>query len=96
MKTVVLTGSEVIDMRDIHKVFVEALDLPEHYGNNLDALYDCLSEQEEPVTVELCETDQMDINLGIHFDSLLRMLMDAAAEGYVTIAVPDEEVPVLF
>lgn len=96
MKTVTLKGSEVIDMRDIHKVFVEALDLPDYYGNNLDALHDCLTEQPEPVTIELCETDQMDLNLGVHFDALLRMLMDAAAEGSVIIAVPDDDVPVLF
>lgn len=96
MKTVTIKGSEVIDMRDIHRTFAEALDLPDYYGNNLDALYDCLSEQEEPVTIELCETDQLDLNLGVYFDSLLRMLMDAAADGYVIIAVPDDEVPVLF
>ena len=30
-----------------HKYLKEKLELPEHYGENLDALYDCLTEMEK-------------------------------------------------
>ena len=29
--------------KDGHEYLMEALDLPEYYGKNLDALYDCLT-----------------------------------------------------
>ena len=41
---------KIIDCRrirtkeDLHRIFREALGFPEHYGNNLDALHDCLTE----------------------------------------------------
>lgn len=28
---------------DIHKILIEALELPSYYGNTLDSLYDCAS-----------------------------------------------------
>ena len=32
------------DRESLHLVMKEALNLPEHYGRNLDALWDCLME----------------------------------------------------
>ena len=30
-----------------HRYLAKALELPEYYGNNLDALYDCMTEKSE-------------------------------------------------
>ena len=30
--------------KDVHRYLAAAMDFPEYYGNNLDALYDCLTE----------------------------------------------------
>ena len=40
--------------RDFHQVLRDGLSLPEHYGMNLDALWDCLTGQIElPLTLEI-------------------------------------------
>lgn len=30
--------------QDVHRAFAQALSFPDYYGNNLDALHDCLTE----------------------------------------------------
>lgn len=47
MKTVFLDGSRYTDTRSVHEALKRMLSLPEHYGMNADALYDCLSEMRE-------------------------------------------------
>ena len=47
---------------DLHKVFRESLSFPEWYGNNLDALYDCLTEYAGKV--RLLDWDVAEENLG--------------------------------
>lgn len=37
-----------LDKPGLHRVFRDTLVFPQWYGNNLDALYDCLSEIFEP------------------------------------------------
>ena len=34
----------IYSKEDLHRIFRESLDFPAWYGNNLDALYDCLTE----------------------------------------------------
>lgn len=36
--------ARVKDKEGLHFLLQESLDLPEYYGNNLDALWDCLTE----------------------------------------------------
>ncbi len=33
------------DKKEIHEILLHALDLPPHYGRNLDALWDCLTSE---------------------------------------------------
>lgn len=44
MKLYPLDGAKLADKASAHAYLKTALALPEHYGNNLDALHDCLSE----------------------------------------------------
>lgn len=37
----------------MHRLFAKALQFPDWYGNNLDALYDLLTDLEEPTHVVL-------------------------------------------
>lgn len=43
MQKIVIDLSSANERRDIHKILIEALTLPEYYGNTLDSLYDCVS-----------------------------------------------------
>ena len=44
MEERIIDCSRIHTKEDLHRAFQEALSFPEHYGNNLDALYDCLTE----------------------------------------------------
>jgi RNAse (barnase) inhibitor barstar len=55
-----------------HDYLMEALDLPDYYGKNLDALYDCLTEIE-------CEIEL--VNAGEVDEDIIETFKDAAAEN---------------
>ena len=47
VKKYIIDCKELCERRAAHLYLKEALELPEYYGKNLDALYDCLTEKEE-------------------------------------------------
>ncbi len=70
---------ENVDRSGLHDLF-EGI-FPPPYGRNLDALHDCLSCLNEPLTIELNEPSLL-ATLGDRYcDSLLRMLRDTAEEN---------------
>lgn len=44
MEDIIIDLSSAATRRDIHDILMSSLNFPEHYGKNLDALYDCASE----------------------------------------------------
>ena len=42
MRRIIIDAGDMRDRDSLHLVMKEALNLPEHYGCNLDALWDCL------------------------------------------------------
>ena len=44
MEEIILDCTQIKTKEDLHRIFRETLCFPEYYGNNLDALYDCLAE----------------------------------------------------
>ena len=55
-----------------HDYLMEALHLPDYYGKNLDALYDCLCEIE--CEIELINADDVD-------EDIIDTFKDAASEN---------------
>lgn len=49
--TIFVDGIQYPTARDLHLALKMLLGLPEHYGCNADALYDCLSERISPVNL---------------------------------------------
>ena len=47
MAEIVLDGLELRSLEEVHDRFAQALALPEWYGRNLDALFDCLTDRRE-------------------------------------------------
>nr|MBQ8244343.1 barstar family protein [Oscillospiraceae bacterium] len=69
-----------IDSREsLHAVFAEALQFPAWYGNNLDALHDCLSAVTGTVRLENWEAAQA--ALGRYGLAAKRAIMDAAFQN---------------
>ncbi len=49
MQTIMIDGSRYTTPEELHLALRGMLRLPEYYGMNADALYDCLSERPEPI-----------------------------------------------
>lgn len=49
--TICIDGRQYASAKELHLALKILLDLPEHYGCNADALYDCLSERKNPVNL---------------------------------------------
>lgn len=81
MAEIILDGLELQSLEEVHDRFAQALALPEWYGRNLDALFDCLTEQSEPVTVRLLHQEALEDRLGRRGLALVRLLRRAAAEN---------------
>ncbi len=72
---------QVFSKADLHSLLKTTLDFPEHYGNNLDALHDCLTDLSKPVLLVLCDYMYLEERLGDYAASFLSLLEDTAAEN---------------
>lgn len=81
MVEIVLDGLEIKSLEAVHDLFAQALDLPEWYGRNLDALFDCLTDLREPVTVRLLHQEALEDRPDRRGRALVRLLRRAAAEN---------------
>ena len=78
MKTIYIDFSEIGDAEDFFAQLREKLSLPEHFGNNLDALYDTITgDLEMPLRIEFVN---MNVEQLEHFEDLLTTLEDAEDE----------------
>jgi ribonuclease inhibitor len=50
----------VTDFEDFHDIIAEALDFPDYYGCNLDALWDCLTSIPFDIHIEFLNFDRME------------------------------------
>lgn len=78
MKTIYIDFTEIGDYEDFYAQLKEKIKLPDHFGDNLDALSDVISgELEMPLHIEFVNlsVDQLEI-----FEDLLTTLEDAEDE----------------
>lgn len=71
MMVVILDASKMTDKETSHAYLKEEFDLPEYYGNNLDALHDCLDEMED---LEIIVENEEDA--GKYYRYVARVLKD--------------------
>jgi ribonuclease inhibitor len=74
-----LTG--IGNRADLHDRLQEALPLPVWYGRNLDAFYDCLTEQAEEWNLTFCGTGDADAVLPAYMDAMRWLCRAAQAEN---------------
>ena len=83
MRTITLDLERMTSVPALHKYLRSALALPAHYGANLDALYDCLTEIAEPTQIIVPANVTDNEKLGWYGEQLLQVLQDAAKENEI-------------
>ncbi len=77
MKTVTLDGAVLASKEALHQTLAQALAFPDWYGGNLDALFDCLTDLSEEVSITLLNWD----GLGDYGQRVKKVLLAAAREN---------------
>ncbi|HRI00944.1 MAG TPA: barstar family protein [Saprospiraceae bacterium] len=92
-----LYGSQICTALDFYQQIKSALSFPDYFGDNLDALYDCLMDLEwipnQNVSIVLYEGDQIfEEDMDAEFLSDILILMDDVSESW---AIHDnEDIPI--
>ena len=79
MKKYILNGAAMLSRTAAHAEIARALELPDYYGGNLDALWDVVSVMEAEIT--LTQPAPMLNALGKYGCKLLQTLFEAAEEN---------------
>lgn len=64
MRICILDGEMIKDREMLHDTLADTLDLPDWYGRNLDALYDCLTDIREETEIRIQNEDVLTDHLG--------------------------------
>ena len=78
MKIVILDAKKMAEKENMHEYFAKKFDLPEYYGRNLDALFDCLCEINEPTLIKLKNEEFLYDSAK---ESLIRLFRDVCTEN---------------
>lgn len=73
---IALNGSRMTDREGMHAELREKLDLPDYYGDNLDALNDCLGERSERELVVISASGDFLEDCGEYGVAMLRVFLD--------------------
>ena len=78
MRIAVLDGDAISTREELHDALARELALPAWYGRNLDALYDCLTEQ---TVLRVTHQEALAEKLGPVAQGLFQVLKDAEMEN---------------
>lgn len=90
LNKVILEGSKFKDKEALHENLKRELKLPDYYGENLDALWDCLTTDVKlPITIEWVDFQISRKLLGDYAESTLEVFRDAEkhTEGRLQIHI---------
>lgn len=81
MKKRTLCGLCMHTREKAHAHIARRLHLPDYYGCNLDALFDCLTDIREPTQITLRFADSMKKSLGQYGTKLISLLIACTGEN---------------
>ena len=92
MNHFILDFCEIKSVLGLHQYLKEVFDLPNYYGNNMDALWDCLSCcYDGSVTIELRNLNVLKKRLDKTTRTMMKVFEDLHAEDGVVIQIHEEE-----
>ncbi|NFP90979.1 barstar family protein [Clostridium sporogenes] len=78
---IIIDGSKINDKNQFHEYIKEIMELPEYYGENLDALWDCITGWIIlPVKIEWTNYAVSKERLGDYVDKILETFKEAEEE----------------
>lgn len=80
MKLYDIDCRRMTDRSAAHAYLKEVLALPDYYGHNLDALYDCLTDIGEPTVLSLTAPESLARSMGEYGPALLDTIRDAVRD----------------
>ena len=91
MQEFYLNGAQMKSNEAAHLHIKQALALPDYYGSNLDALWDCLASDFSEKIIYFRNLPAMLDQLGEYGDALLELFWEAAAaNSTIQIVIEDE------
>ena len=79
--TVTIECSDIQTKEDFHRKFSKSLYLPGFYGNNLDALNDCLTSLPQKTVLNLVHTQALIHNIGPYGRAAINAIAHAEREN---------------
>ncbi len=76
-----IDGNCIKNRDDLHRAFSEGLIFPDCYGNNLDALHDCLTSLFEETEICISNRDMLKENLGDYAIKFEKCIEESSAEN---------------
>lgn len=80
---IIICGSNIESVDDIHHIFIKALQLPDYYGRNLDALYDVLTDTllvPKTIKIQISDAHELSQQIGADvYSALLSVFNEAQA-----------------
>ncbi|MDT8718019.1 barstar family protein [Clostridium sp. 19966] len=90
MKEIILEGSLFTSRQELHNILKSELMLPEYYGKNLDALWDCLTTDIElPLKIQWLDFEKSQKFLGSYAEDTRDLFLRAseALKGNLEVVI---------
>ena len=81
MRFITIDCAGITDRAGFHRAVSHALSFPEWYGNNLDALHDCLTDIFEDTQIQFENWDKLENALGSYTAAIQWSMTHAAGEN---------------
>ena len=78
-----LKGSDLTDRQQLHQEIARQLQLPDYYGENLDALWDVLTEWSQPLQIIVEKSDVLTRQMGGYGEMVLQLFQEAEDQNKV-------------